>query len=213
MKMSSALSNADRRVPVQTRAQQRVASFLEAAAELIAEVGYEAATMTEMAVRTGASLGCVYQYLPNKEAIAQALHRQYDGELEAHLAPLWEDARQLNACEIGERLVEHLGDFVERRPAYWLLLTAPISLEGRHRLREQIGQVLAAANPRLGESAARLTAAVAVQILQGFGQLQATTPTKAKAMLTAEYRTALGSYLHARLAGASRRDSKKLGDD
>ena len=213
MKMLSALSNADRRVPVQTRAQQRVASFLEAAAELIAEVGYEAATMTEMAVRTGASLGCVYQYLPNKEAIAQALHRQYNDELEAHLAPLWQDARQLNVREIGERFVERMGEFVEQRPAYWLLLSAPIPLERRHRLREQVGQVLAAANPRLGEAATRLTAAVAVQILQGFGQLQATTPTKAKAMLTAEYRTALGSYLHARLAGDPRRDSTEPGDD
>ena len=213
MKMLSALSNADRRVPVQTRAQQRVASFLEAAAELIAEVGYEAATMTEMAVRTGASLGCVYQYLPNKEAIAQALHRQYNDELEAHLASLWEDAPGLSAHELGERLVERLGEFVERRPAYWLLLSAPIPLEGRHRLREQVGQVLTAMHPRLDEAAARLIADVAVQILQGFGQLQAATPTKTKAALTAEYRTALGSYLHARLAGDPWQDSKKPGYD
>ena len=154
----------------------------------------------------------MYQYLPNKEAIAQELYRQYNDELESHVASLWENGPGLSAYALGERLVEQMGEFVERRPAYWLLLAAPIFLEGRHRLREQVGHVLTTMHPHLDEAAARLTASVAVQILQGFGQLQAATPTKAKAALKAEYRTALGSYLYARLAGASRQDSKEQGD-
>ena len=178
---------------------QRVASFLEAAAELMAEVGYEAATMTEMAARTGASLGCVYQYFPNKEALAQALHRQYGDELEVHLASLWEAASHLSASEVGGQFVEQMSQFVEGRPAYWLLLDAPIQLEGRHRLRDRFCRVLTAANPHLSQEAMRLTAAVAIQVLKGFGQLQAATPIKGRTAVTTEYRTVLGSYLQARL--------------
>ena len=178
---------------------QRVTSVLEAAAELMAEVGYEAATMTEMAARTGASLGCVYQYFPNKEALAQTLNRQYDEELAAHLAPLWEAASHLGASEVGERFVEQMSQFIEGRPAYWLLLDAPIPMEGRHRLRDRFCRVLAVANPHLSQETTRLTAAVAVQLLKGFGQLHAATPTKGRAAVTAEYRTVLGSYLQARL--------------
>jgi AcrR family transcriptional regulator len=64
-----------RRVPQQDRGERRVAEVLEAAARVIGERGYDAATMTEIAERAGASIGALYQYFPNKEAIARALRR------------------------------------------------------------------------------------------------------------------------------------------
>jgi AcrR family transcriptional regulator len=47
----------------------------------LTEVGYEAATMTEIANRAGASIGTVYQYFPNKEALVQALRNQHFAEM------------------------------------------------------------------------------------------------------------------------------------
>jgi hypothetical protein len=71
MSTSSDLSNL-RREPQLERGERRVVQLLETAAVVLAESGYEAATMTEVANRAGASIGTVYQYFPNKEALVQA---------------------------------------------------------------------------------------------------------------------------------------------
>src|SRR6516225_2469202 len=68
--------------PKQTRAIQmpqrangrlRVAAILEAAADVIAEKGYEAATMAEIAARSGTKIGSLYRFFPNKESVADTL--------------------------------------------------------------------------------------------------------------------------------------------
>ena len=88
MSMPSDMSKAKRRALSRNRGERRVAEVLEAAAAVIAEVGYETATMTEMAERAGASIGALYQYFPNKEAIARALRQQFGDEMEARWTPL-----------------------------------------------------------------------------------------------------------------------------
>jgi len=62
------------RVPRLRRGQERVASLIAAAASVFAERGYDAATMTEIAGRAGASIGSLYQFFPTKALIAEALH-------------------------------------------------------------------------------------------------------------------------------------------
>jgi len=69
-------SNPVRVAPQQERSERRLAAFLDAAAELFAEVGYEAATMTAIAERSGSSIGALYNYFPDKQAIALTLLRQ-----------------------------------------------------------------------------------------------------------------------------------------
>ena len=54
--------------------------MLAAAAEVIAEKGFEATTMAEIAVRGGAQIGSLYHFFPNKEALADALLQRF-GEL------------------------------------------------------------------------------------------------------------------------------------
>ena len=74
-----------RRVPVQDRSERRVASLLSHAEAVLAKVGYEATTMTEIAARAKASIGSVYQYFPNKEAITAALYARATGRGGQHL--------------------------------------------------------------------------------------------------------------------------------
>jgi len=54
--MPSISSNPVRVAPQQERSTRRLAGFLDAAAELFVEVGYEAATMTAVAERSGSSI-------------------------------------------------------------------------------------------------------------------------------------------------------------
>src|SRR5258705_7758814 len=82
MRMDSRLSNPSRRTPMQDRSSQRVKSMLQAAAGLIAQVGYEKMTMTGIARRAATSVGSLYQYFPDKQTIAQALFEELGQEME-----------------------------------------------------------------------------------------------------------------------------------
>ncbi|WP_199430697.1 TetR/AcrR family transcriptional regulator [Qaidamihabitans albus] len=62
-----------RRQPVQQRSAQRVERMLDAAAELLDEVGYESLTTTLIAKRAGVAVGSLYQFFPDKRAVVQAL--------------------------------------------------------------------------------------------------------------------------------------------
>src|SRR5690606_839810 len=62
-----------RRQPVQQRSALRVARMLDAAAELLDEVGYERLTTTAIAKRAGVAVGSLYQFFPDKRAVVQAL--------------------------------------------------------------------------------------------------------------------------------------------
>ncbi len=75
-----------RRAHRQQRGLLRAEAILHAAGALFAEVGYDKTTTNMIAERAGVSPGSLYQFFPNKEAIAQAyaahavghLHQVYD---------------------------------------------------------------------------------------------------------------------------------------
>jgi len=88
MSMESQTELAPRRIPIQERGEKRVAGLLQAAASIFAEVGFEAATMRDIAERAGASIGSLYQFFPNKDVVARAVKTQYCQELKELWASL-----------------------------------------------------------------------------------------------------------------------------
>lgn len=70
-------SDSLRAQPKQKRGQRRVDAILNAASERFAEVGYENATIIEIAARADTSVGSLYQFFANKEAILKALVERY----------------------------------------------------------------------------------------------------------------------------------------
>lgn len=80
----------------QKRGVLRVEEILQAAGALFAEVGYDKVTTNMIAARAGISRGSLYQFFPDKEAIAQAfaadatnhLHRVYDSMLSSEVMTL-----------------------------------------------------------------------------------------------------------------------------
>ena len=86
--MTSQKSNGPIRQPQRQRGHERVASLLEADTACFVEKGYDAATMTEIAARAGASIGSLYQFFPTKEALAQALMVGYVETLQLRLKKL-----------------------------------------------------------------------------------------------------------------------------
>ncbi|MEO8131442.1 MAG: TetR/AcrR family transcriptional regulator [Bryobacteraceae bacterium] len=73
-----------RKSPVQARSAATVDAILEAAIQVLLQVGKERLTTTNVARRAGVSVGTLYQYFPNKSAMLKAvLERHMDEVTEA----------------------------------------------------------------------------------------------------------------------------------
>ncbi|MFF3846038.1 TetR family transcriptional regulator [Streptomyces sp. NPDC002328] len=88
-----------RRTPRQARSRARLARVLAAAERVLVEEGVEALTTTRVAAEAKVSVGSLYQYLPDRNAIIDALAAGYFARLEAAMDELvrvaaaerWED--------------------------------------------------------------------------------------------------------------------------
>ena len=72
-----------RRIPRQMRAEETVAAILEGAAQILEAGGLAAFTTNAVAARAGVSIGTLYQYFAEKQAILRAIAER---ELKATLA-------------------------------------------------------------------------------------------------------------------------------
>src|ERR1700743_1333140 len=122
--MASTLSNPVRVKPQQERATLRLANFLDVAADLFAEIGYEATTMTAIAERSGSGIGTLYHYFPDKQSMAFALLNQYAQKVEAYWKALMKQAETLSHTAFAEAFLERVVEFLRERPAYLKLLAA-----------------------------------------------------------------------------------------
>jgi AcrR family transcriptional regulator len=96
-----------RKLPKQPRSEATVEAIVEAAAQVFERHGYAAGTTNHIAERAGCSIGSVYQYFPNKDAILVALVRRHLAE---GTAALWPHVERLRA---GEPIDEVLADVVD----------------------------------------------------------------------------------------------------
>jgi AcrR family transcriptional regulator len=69
-----------RRAPMQQRSRERVERILEVASALIAATGSDAMRMSEVAEKSGISIGSLYQYFPDKGAILRTLAERYNAQ-------------------------------------------------------------------------------------------------------------------------------------
>lgn len=70
-----------RKRPVQDRSRQTVDRILEAAARIFDEDGYRRTTTNRVAEAAGVSVGSLYQYFPNKDALLVALAERHVEEI------------------------------------------------------------------------------------------------------------------------------------
>ncbi len=98
---------APRKAARQERAQLTVEAIVEAASQVFESRGYADATTNRIAERAGVSVGSLYQYFPNKEAILVALAHRHLADGMALLGP------HLQRLEAGEPWEEVLPDIVD----------------------------------------------------------------------------------------------------
>ena len=66
-----------RKWPVQARSEATVAALFEASIQVLLNVGYRELTTTRVAERAGVSVGTLYQYFPNRQALILSLIERY----------------------------------------------------------------------------------------------------------------------------------------
>jgi AcrR family transcriptional regulator len=207
------VSNSPRVEPQQERATRRLANFLDVAADLFAEIGYEATTMTAIAERSGSGIGTLYHYFPDKQSMAFALLNQYAQQLAAYWKPLMEQAETLSHTAFAETFLERVIAFLRERPAYLKLLAAPIRFSrdpaARRALRVAIANAFRAKDPSLTKEKALLAANIALQMVKGMTTLYAEASPREKPLIIAEYKKALTLYLGSVLSEEERPSKRR----
>jgi AcrR family transcriptional regulator len=160
--------------------------------------------MTEIAERAGASIGAVYQYFPNKEAIVGALRSQYGDEMRERWSDLEEFTAEMPVKQLAHRFVAVVVQFLEEHPAYFAVLDAPVKFrrdqEARIRLREQLAGVFRNRKPALSRESAFRMANVSLQIIKSMNALYRDASFQERQELVKEYKFALTAYLEARMS-------------
>ncbi|MBD2037687.1 TetR family transcriptional regulator [Leptolyngbya sp. FACHB-321] len=88
MSSDSSKASSLRRLPQQDRSAKRVNHILNTADALFAELGFESATMVEIAARAQTSVGSLYRFFPDKVSILEALALCYLDQLQQVMAEL-----------------------------------------------------------------------------------------------------------------------------
>jgi len=79
--MSSKPPATPRKRPKQERSQATVQAILTATTHILTEDGYDQLTTNRVAEQAGVSIGSLYQYFPNKEALIFALAEHHANEM------------------------------------------------------------------------------------------------------------------------------------
>lgn len=95
-----------RKRPVQARSQATVDALVDAAAHILVRGGYGAFTTNRVAARAGISIGSLYQYFPNKEALLAELQSRHVARIERGLASTLARLREAPLPEVVAALVE-----------------------------------------------------------------------------------------------------------
>lgn len=87
------------RVPSQARSREKVRRALEAAERIAETEGPEALSLTHVAECAGLSVGALYQYLPDREAITAAVQTRCYLRLERHVDEILESEPLVPSAE------------------------------------------------------------------------------------------------------------------
>jgi AcrR family transcriptional regulator len=193
----------------QARGKQRIEQILEAAAEVFAERGYEAATTNAIAGAAGISPGSLYQFFGNKDEIVRALAERYATELAAAHADAFDgDTTSLSTTDLVERVLTPLVRFNREHRAFKTLFartdmpptlteaTAPLHAA----MCERIVAELAHRAPEATPEQLRRTATVAIQLTKALMPLIASIEPEESAWYDRHLRRLLVAHLDLALA-------------
>ncbi|WP_234332529.1 TetR/AcrR family transcriptional regulator [Streptomyces sp. NRRL S-87] len=188
----------------QARGERRVAQLLEAAAGVFCRNGYAAASTNAIAREAGVSPGTLYQFFPNKEAIAvqlgdTLLHKAY----ETHGQAFQPENLQLPLPRMLDAVIDPVIAFQCENPALWALMHGsgiPGHIDAEHKafhetLQLRVEGALSTFAPDLTPAERARTANMVLSIFKSALDLILTTEGDERAAYIAELKTVLLRYL------------------
>ena len=160
----------------QARGERRIAELLDAAGQVFAESGYSATTTNAIAARAGVSPGTLYQYFPNKDAMADALAEKFAAQLvELRALLAGPGLADLPLDELLPRVLRPMFRFHRENPACPVLFMGPDIPKRLADVHEPlhasmlagVADLLGLLAPQLPEADLRRSAEVAVHLFKG----------------------------------------------
>ena len=96
-------SISSRKQPSQARSTELVSAILEAAIQVLAKEGAQRFTTARVAEKAGVSVGSLYQYFPNKEALVAALVARHNREM---LQLVRDALKEVASCDLATAMRE-----------------------------------------------------------------------------------------------------------
>jgi AcrR family transcriptional regulator len=196
-----------RRAPLQERGRDKVRRLLEAADALLARDGADELTTPRVAEEAGVSVGTLYRWFPDKDAIVEALAISHWAEL-LELVDAVADAHERKPGDdpFGD-VIDALADGFRARPGFLALWYSNLRTEqvraatrpGRNEVERSIERILAVhhpgAKPKLRATVTRMV------VLMGDGLVREAfrVDRKGDKTVLAEGKVAMRAYAEARL--------------
>ncbi len=189
------------RPPQQERGARRVEQILDAAESVFAEVGVDGASMQAIADRAGASVGSLYHFFPNKDAVVEALGMRYAERVSRtneEAMPL--EMAHLPAEELFDRVLSAQMRFMQETPAFVAVQEAvhrhcPAVKDAMNgALVGHVATFLALRYPRLDPQVRRVSAMVSVNTVHAQMQLASRVPPELRDAVVAETKRMLVAH-------------------
>ena len=104
--MARAIPTLPRKSASQSRSQATVETLLDATARVLTREGYDRASTNRIAAVAGVSVGSLYQYFPNKEALVAALVARHNREMLQLIRDALEEAGSRKLATVMRELVK-----------------------------------------------------------------------------------------------------------
>jgi AcrR family transcriptional regulator len=165
---------AELRLPTQERGARRVEAILDAAAELVEEVGVEAVTVQLLADRAATSKGSLYHFFPDVHSVLRALADRHLGEIRAIVGNIMADgAKDWRGMETKDVIAALLAplDYLEQNCDLLALIRAPGILPRETRAMEPmvhfVDRILTARYPKMVAERRATRSATLVAVIDG----------------------------------------------
>lgn len=106
-----------RNLPQQSRSRATVGAILDGMIRVLDQDGFDAATTTRIAQAAGVSVGTLYQYFPNRDAILCALQDREFARATDMMQRVLTEAASLSGREIARRIIGGLLEIYAISPA------------------------------------------------------------------------------------------------
>jgi AcrR family transcriptional regulator len=201
---SAAENPATPKTPRQKRGILKVETLLDAASTVFVEKGFDAATMTEIAERSGASIGSLYQFFPTKDSMADVLRARYGDAICAQWDALTESREGWTGDDLAASLFRITAGTLKSHPYFAVLMVARDRagvnvVNVRKRYADALTRLLHSRMPHRSKLDLRASMIVVRQIVRCEVDLEIEPPSKERDAARRELEALLAGYLNSRM--------------